>query len=241
MNRKQIEFYKFKNETVSRYDRLYYDFLREAVVSNECITEGFAELPAVKETIDEYAKAYHITGAGFATDDIDNTVQIRPDVVYRCARLMYCIFEKSPLRRSKRVSNKCAISSYGLKHVLERWLDRLSDHTVAKPFDSADSSYVSNGEAIMACLVLRDQFEDWPSSAVWFSIKNNGTPNLYNIRFNSNFRNFLHTDHDFFDDKNFDFGYVGGEKVAYPRFNEKTFMRKLYHPSCYGARLGKHM
>lgn len=235
MNKRKIELFKFKIDTVSRYNGIYQDFLKEAVVSEDGITEGFVELYGIESACDVYASTYKIDGSGFLNGLSEYPVPIRMDVVYRCARLMYCVYDKSPAKRSKSVSksNGCVIGSYGLKHVLEYWLGRLSGNTVAKPCESAADSYVSNGEAIMACLVLRDQFEDWPSPAVLFNIKSHGlTPNLECIKFNSKFRKFLSRELDFFTEKDFEFGNdVDGNLVSYPKFNEKNFKQKLYNPS----------
>lgn len=242
MNKRKIELFKFKNATLSRYDGLYIDFLKEAVLDNDRLAE---ELPGVEASLHVYMDTYKIDGSGFTECTVVDHDSVRMDVVYRCARLMDCVYDKSPAKRSKAVSNTlhCVIGSYGLKHVLEYWLGVLSDHTVAKPFDTAADSYVSNGEAILACFVLRDQFEDWPSPAVWFNPKKHDSlPNLYNIRFNARFKNFLAREFDRFEDKHFDFDTDDdGNPVAYPKFNEKKFMAPLYHPSNFwgskGARI----
>ena len=232
MNRQKIELLKFKTYTEDRYDGLYLNFLKEAVLDNDRLAE---ELPGIEAAVRVYMDAYKIDGSGFVEGPVVDHDSIRMDVVYRCARLMYCVYDKSPARRSKAVSTSrhCVMGSYGLKHVLEYWLGVLSDHTVAKPCESAADSYVRNGEAILACLVLRDQFEDWPSPAVWFHPKKNDVAaNLYGIRFNACFQKFLAREFDHFEDKHFDFGTdANGNLVAAPKFNEKNFMAPLYNPS----------
>lgn len=231
MNKRKIELFKFKTATEDRYDGLYFNYLKEAVRENDYLAE---ELPGIEAALRVYMDTYKIDGSGFVDGKVDHD-SVRMDVVYRCARLMYCVYDKSPARRSKYVSTSrhCVMGSYGLKHVLEYWLGVLSDHTVAKPCESAADSYVRNGEAILACFVLRDQFEDWPCRAVWFNPnKHDSLPNLYNIRFNACFKNFLAREFDRFEDKHFDFGTdTDGNLVACPKFNERNFMAPLYHPS----------
>ena len=230
MQKYKIELHKTKFDTVNHYNDLYQNFLREAVKSNECITEGFIELTNVKYAIGEYAKAFHITPAGIDTKD-NSGLEIRPDVVYRCARLMYCVSEKTPARPSKTVSKTCYIGSYGLKHVLEYWIGRLSDNTVALPFPTASTSYVSNGEAILACMILRNQFEGSGCPLVWFNIKKPCPPNLMPIRFNANMKHFIHREMDVFTDKDFDFIQTKDGYEAYPTFDDFVFNREIYHPS----------
>jgi len=231
MRKHDTELFKLKIETLRHYDSVYYDFLREAVVSDENTDDKY-----VKKAIRIYSKRYGIGADGFVSD-CRNGDDIRLDTVYRCARLLQCVYKKAPVKTSRFVSYSpsCAISSYGLKHVLEYWLVLLSDNAVSKPFSSAATSYVSNGEAIMACLVFRDQFEDWPASGVWFKEDQLSSvhtdANLYGIHFNSCFKSFLGRKIDRFTAKLFEFYRDdAGHLVARPKFNEKRFMEDIKQP-----------
>lgn len=243
MNKRKIELFKFKIDTLRRYNGIYQDYLREAVLENERLNE---ELWGIEDAAKAYMDAYKIDGSGFTDGKSETPFNIRMDVVYRCVRLMRCIYDKAPAKCSKYVSksNGCAIGSYGLKHILEYWIGLLSGNTVAKPCESANASYVSNGEAILACLVLRDEFVDWtisPNPMITFNInkRHGGTPNLECIRFNAKFSKFLSKEFDFFTEKNFEFGYdVDGNLLAISKFdessfnfNERRFNEGIWHPS----------
>lgn len=222
MKYNRLELYKIKFDTVNHYNYLYQNCLREAVNSAKGITEFFINLPY----FDEYAKSYHITPAGIDAED-SSGIEIRPDVVYRCARLMYCVYEKTPARRSKTVSKTCCIGSYGLKHVLEYWIGRLSDNKFALPFPTASTSYVSNGEAILACMLLRNQFSGSRCPLVWFDITKPCPPNLMPIRFNANMKKFINREMDAFTNKDFDFIQSTDGYKAYPKFDDFVFKREI--------------
>lgn len=238
MRKLDLDYLRFKQDTLHRYNGMYQTSLRDSVVSNEGVNDR-----SIKKAIDIYTERYHINGGGFICDanPANINTEIRLDTVCRCVNLLWHLYYKTPATKSRRYvssSPACTVSSYGLKHILEDWLTRLSGNTVSKPFESASSSYVSNGEAILACLVLRDQAEEWPSHLVWFTNKSltdvHITPNLYNIRFNKCYKNFLRREMDFFTEKHFEFGYdIDGKPVAFAKFDERRFNDPFFIPFIY--------
>lgn len=175
----------------------YFSSLLNAI--NDPVTEE--ELNEAHELLDPYVKKYSIGSCGLFTSDRGSA--IRYDIVVQCFRLMQTVVTKSPTKYSFKPT-RLYCGSYGLKHTLERWLQRYS---------CCGDNYVSNGEGCLVALLLKEKmpnvikFSRIPN-APRHSYKDHTTgkweqwdPNIENMRFGRWFSNFDKTIVDSYDAK----------------------------------------
>lgn len=111
------------------------------------------ELESAKKMSAKYVEKYSIDGAGMfgLITGHEKHWGIRYDVVALCVRLMETFCDISVGDPTK-ICRRCVCGSYGLKHILEGWLDKLT---------AGKQTYVSNGEGILAVLMFKEMHPSW--------------------------------------------------------------------------------
>lgn len=181
-------------------DKKTYEYFSELLNAiNDPVTNE--ELNEVHALLDPYVKKYDISSCGLFAKEQGSA--IRYDIVVKCFRLMQTVVTKSPTKYSFKPT-RLYCGSYGLKHILERWLQRYS---------CCGDNYVSNGEGCLVALLLKEKmpnvikFDKIPNEPRSYS-KNPTTgkweswdPNIENMRFGRWFKNFAENIVDSYDVK----------------------------------------